>query len=670
MDAIQPYLEYFAKNPEWALLIIFLISFGEALLIIGLFVPSTVALVGAGMLVGMGQLPFWPVFWATAVGCILGDQVSYWAGRMFGVQLKQMWPLRDYAALVVKGEDFVRQHGGKSIAIGRFIPGIKAVVPGIVGMLGMNQLFFVVVNVTSGLFWTVMHVFPGILLGQGLAIAGELSDKLLIVLVVVLVILGIAGWLIRLAAASVVPRFHDGMHLVSTWAMRRSSRPMHRFGRFVSPKHPRSANVIIYGLVVCAALLGFAYLALSLAMRESVSNLDRSVTTLLGELRNSHSDDLMVPFSMLADVRVAGTMLVAIAAWLAWHKSWRASVLTLASAGLTFVAVMLTRYLTNRPGPVDHPELGAAFQASFPSLTIALASTAFGILAVLAGHAMGRWSRAVMVAMAGMWMLLIVFSKLYLGINWLSDALAGIAISAIVVGVFGLVLEAVPARRIRPLGLMAFAGLAYIAAGTLHLNANEAKQLAFFEEANVRSVVMESEWIERDWQTLPQRRIDLAGLPEDQFVAQWQGDLSTIKAHLSSNGWTTYDKWRWRDGFQYLRTDAKIADLPPKPLLNEGLKAHLTAVRPSLEKPDERLVVRLYPSRMRIAGDKGDKRVYLVSVTRDSVAPTLQLYALPATSQPTPAEIAKALGDVSSTPGTRERARHKTTAQDMVILAP
>ena len=59
MDYIKPYLDYFSANPEWAIAVIFLIALGEALLIIGLFVPSTAVLVGAGMLVGSGHLPFW-----------------------------------------------------------------------------------------------------------------------------------------------------------------------------------------------------------------------------------------------------------------------------------------------------------------------------------------------------------------------------------------------------------------------------------------------------------------------------------------------------------------------------------------------------------------------------------------------------------------------------------
>lgn len=198
METIQPYLDYFALHPGWAVAIVFLIAFGEALLIIGLFVPSTAVLIGAGMLVGTGHLEFWPIFVATAVGAILGDQLSYWVGRLFGERLKVLWPLNCYPTLVARGEDFVRRHGGKSIAIGRFVPGVKAVVPGIVGMFGMGQIFFAVVNFSSGIVWAAAHVLPGMLLGHGLTIAGELSGRLVIVLLVLLVALAIAGWLIRL----------------------------------------------------------------------------------------------------------------------------------------------------------------------------------------------------------------------------------------------------------------------------------------------------------------------------------------------------------------------------------------------------------------------------------------------------------------------------------------
>jgi hypothetical protein len=36
MEHVQPFLDYFTANPGWAIAIVFLIAFGEALLIIGL----------------------------------------------------------------------------------------------------------------------------------------------------------------------------------------------------------------------------------------------------------------------------------------------------------------------------------------------------------------------------------------------------------------------------------------------------------------------------------------------------------------------------------------------------------------------------------------------------------------------------------------------------------
>src|SRR3954451_14267775 len=231
METIQPYLDYFAHHPSWAVVVVFLIAFGEALLIIGLFVPSTAVLVGAGILVGARHLHFWPVFVATVFGAVAGDQVSYWAGRLFGDRLKMIWPLDRYPALVARGEDFVRRHGGKSIAIGRFVPGVKAVVPGIVGMFGMGQLSFATINVVSGVFWAAAHIFPGMLLGQGLALAGELSGRLLVVLLTLLIVIAVAGWVIRLFVGGLAPWIEFGQLKLSRWARSRSGKWWRRFGR-------------------------------------------------------------------------------------------------------------------------------------------------------------------------------------------------------------------------------------------------------------------------------------------------------------------------------------------------------------------------------------------------------------------------------------------------------
>ena len=67
---------YIGDHPTAALAIVFLISAGEALFIIGLFVPSTIVLVGSGTLIGMGKLPFLPIFVSASIGATVGDAIS------------------------------------------------------------------------------------------------------------------------------------------------------------------------------------------------------------------------------------------------------------------------------------------------------------------------------------------------------------------------------------------------------------------------------------------------------------------------------------------------------------------------------------------------------------------------------------------------------------------
>ena len=69
-ELTQGALDYIGSNPSLGVAAAFLIAMGEALLIIGLFVPSTATLIAIGGLVGLGKLPFWPVFIATFLGAV------------------------------------------------------------------------------------------------------------------------------------------------------------------------------------------------------------------------------------------------------------------------------------------------------------------------------------------------------------------------------------------------------------------------------------------------------------------------------------------------------------------------------------------------------------------------------------------------------------------------
>lgn len=630
MDHIQPYLDYFSAHPGWAIVIIFLIAFGEALLIIGLFVPSTVVLVGAGTLVGTGHLPFWPVFLATTIGAIAGDQVSYWAGRLYGDRLKTMWPLSRYPALVAKGEDFVLNHGGKSIAVGRFVPGVKAVVPGIVGMLGMNQPFFIFVNVTSGIVWGAAHVFPGILIGQGLALTGEFSGRLTFLLVLLLVTLAVLGWVIRLLSSGlftpVVRRLLSGL---SRLAKAQRSRPFHRLGRALSPDHPKAARIVAMGLSLVIAASIATYLIIRVGTLEAASNLDQSVFGFFKELRNAPADNLMVKISMMGDVVVLLALCAAMALWLVLHRAWR----TALGIGLAVVAeqaiVNAMKYAFARPRPFELPTDAYETAYSFPSGHSALAMLAFGLLAVVAGHAMGRWAKALVYALAGMAVFLIAFSRLYLGMHWLGDVLAGIAVSAVIITVFGVALEAWPARRIRPLGMIGAALAAWVVVAGLNIEMNfEHREAAYAPPVQV-TVHDASAWSAKAWHVEPQRRVDLSGKTGDPFIAQWVGPLSALEGQLKAEGFEALPHWSLSAGLAYSDPHAPFEAVPPPPLLHEGVGAQLTASLKVAGKRDERIVLRAFKTGSAVALNGNTEPVYLISLLHEENMPRFKLFTLP-----------------------------------------
>ncbi len=643
MEHIQPYLDYFSANPEWAIAIVFLIAFGEALLIIGLFVPSTAVLVGAGMLVGTGHLGFWEVFWATAIGAILGDQLSYWAGRMFGDRLKTMWPLSKYPALVVRGEDFVRQHGGKSIAIGRFVPGVKAVVPGIVGMLNMSQPFFIFVNVTSGLFWTAAHVFPGILIGQGLALAGDLSGHLVVVLLVLLVVLGVAGWLIRLLAAGLQPYTQATLAQLSNWAKARNGRAWHRFGRAIQPGNPRATAVVLMMLIAVASLIFLVDIVSGFVLRNAASNLDLSVSTLMGELRNANADDLMIPMTMMAERPVVWILALAMAAWLLVWRGWRVAVLMIVTMGIAeFISINLNRFVSAS----DH-----AISNTFISTPTLMAGLVFGFLAVLAGHSMGRWSKAVVAAICGSIVVAIAFSRIYLGAELLSGVLSGGLLALVLSSLFGMAIEAIPSRRIRPLGLVAVASMVFVTTGYLHYTTNSEKAEArYAAKPSILNFTAEN-WKQSGWSQLPLRRIDLAGAPEEPFIAQWTGSLDELEKQLATAGWKQQPKWRWQDAFFYLDAKAEIEKLPPRPILHRGLKAKLTMTNFAPDGKMRRAVLRAYKAHASVSNGGTSVPIYLISVTEDKAVSRMGLYAIPASShsQPLDDDVRKFLHDIPGT---------------------
>ncbi|PZT99920.1 MAG: DedA family protein [Brevundimonas sp.] len=177
MDSLlQAVGDFIARNHMWAGVLLGLVVFVESLAIVGAFVPATGLLVAAGGLIAAGVLDPVSVIVGCVIGAVIGDAVSYWAGRRLGVKFLQRPMFRPHRRRIAWTRLYCRRYGIMSIFVGRFFGPLRAFVPLTLGMLRMRQRAFQFGNATSAVVWVLAMLAPGYLAAQGLARMELLSE--------------------------------------------------------------------------------------------------------------------------------------------------------------------------------------------------------------------------------------------------------------------------------------------------------------------------------------------------------------------------------------------------------------------------------------------------------------------------------------------------------------
>lgn len=164
--------QFMSVHGAWAGPIVGLLSFGESLAIVGLFIPATAVMLAVGGLVGTGVLdPVSIILWAVC-GAILGDWISFWFGRHIGPSVYRRWPLNGHRPMVARTRLFFRKYGFAAIFLGRFLGPIRATVPLVAGVMDMPRKPFQIANIASAVLWVPLMFLPGILAARTMGGSG------------------------------------------------------------------------------------------------------------------------------------------------------------------------------------------------------------------------------------------------------------------------------------------------------------------------------------------------------------------------------------------------------------------------------------------------------------------------------------------------------------------
>ncbi len=417
-ELLPQLLAWIPAHPLGAGLAIFLVAMSESLAVIGLLVPGVLMMFGIGALVAAGAVEFSDAYaWAVA-GAVAGDGLSFWLGRRFRDRIRGLWPFSRHPTGLERGLGFFDRYGGKSVVFGRFVGPVRAIIPLVAGMLGMSPRRFLAANLLSALAWAPAYLLPGMLFGASLELASEVAFRLVILLLLLAVILWTVVWTVRTAFRVLHPHASAWLQAVLGWSA------LHpKFGEIgralADPSHPEARGLALFAslLTVSAGLL--MLLTGVLLGGGWPSPLDHTLFEGLRSLRNPLADHFMVYASRLADTFVVVPLIVGVLLYLAAQRHWRTTAYWLAAAAFGMLSSVVLKYSLRIPRPLSGIEGLTPF--AFPSTHGMRATVLYGFLAVMIARALrARW-RWIPYSIAGVIMAIVSMSRVYLGVQWLSE---------------------------------------------------------------------------------------------------------------------------------------------------------------------------------------------------------------------------------------------------------
>jgi membrane-associated phospholipid phosphatase len=183
--------------------------------------------------------------------------------------------------------------------------------------------------------------------------------------------------------------------------------------------------LVLFGGLIVVGLWAFLDLLEDVIMGDGVIGLDRVVYGWLQQRRTLGLDRLLVGITELGDAKVALPVAAVAIALFAALQQWREALfLAIATVGAAGFVAGLKRVI-QRARPVDIYDGVAEY--SFPSGHASMSIVLFGFLAFLLAVRADPWWRRGLYSGSIVLVLLIGFSRIYLGAHWMSDVLAGFA---------------------------------------------------------------------------------------------------------------------------------------------------------------------------------------------------------------------------------------------------
>lgn len=385
---------FFALAEHWGYWIVLAATFLETLPIVGGIFPGQTILIASGFLARVEILNPLIVIMLATVAAVIGDGLAFWFGRHYGLSVMER--LGKFVAVspaaLTSTRQKLAQNAGKTLVIGRFLPVTRALAPFVAGASNVAVSRFFFFNIIGGLTWSTVSVMIGYLAGASYQIAASYFGRALMIAVVVIGL----GW-----------------GILHWYRKQRTTLSTSTLGEIV---------------INIAGLVAFSVLAYAATNEPALSRFDWRFSHWVSTLRTVWGVQFWSLVTQLFNPLPAVIWSVGLLVWTwrAEHKvgRWLPVVALVGGVGIGFFVKMATHRA--------RPDLALIFApgSSFPSLhATAVALLTLVVVWIVAPRLKSKWWRRWLPLMASLFCLLIGWSRVYLGVHWLSDVLAGYALA-------------------------------------------------------------------------------------------------------------------------------------------------------------------------------------------------------------------------------------------------
>lgn len=399
----------------------------ESLAFIGLFVPGTVFVVFMGFLAAQGNFHFIDVVIFAAFGAVFGDVVSFFIGsKGKNFFKKDFFIFR--VSYIEKGERFFSRHGNKSVFLGRFLGPIRPIIPFIAGLVKMDFRRFLFWNILSAIGWATLYVSLGYFFGAAWGIVQLWTTRLGVFLAII-----ISGIILMYLCKIFVMKQGKQLLTFTIYLFKELGKNIFQT-KYVQRLHNKFPKVLPwvkewFWFVFLGAIASLFLLKLALAVIVSHGFItaDLRLHNLLSVFGNPILFKIFFWVTLIGSPPVMFLSSLSVCLWFWFLDKKKYLTPFIATMVGSSLSSFILKLAIQRPRPFGSIVFEPTF--SFPSSHATAAMALYGFLAVVSIREFSSWRAKINVLFANIFIIWSVgFSRLYLGVHFLSDVFAGFAL--------------------------------------------------------------------------------------------------------------------------------------------------------------------------------------------------------------------------------------------------